>query len=268
MEKLSSSSLVNFHPQHSVGSVMTVALSCDKNISQRSDSTYAINRTSWTTANVNSSTTALKRWTTKIKIVKNYLCNCNFMWCTKTRPHWGKKKTGERHNQQTRFWCVLSSDDCTGFANTMSSTACRQKPWQALIPSATSPAYLRLCKISVFYFHAKEILVTAFFLCGEMCITCAGYLWWYKMPDLAEHPSPRGWQAAGHWGGLVVPLSALPGLPPTEGPGKGRNIPVGITIHSVTCSPSITGRSWCISNPFPQRILFSTSSSSPLFYGF
>lgn len=204
----------------------------------------------------------------KIKIVKNYLCNCNFIWCTKTRPHWEKKKTGERHSQQTRFWCVLSSDDCTGSANTMSSTACRQKPWQALIPSATSPAYLRLCKISVFYFHAKEILVTAFFLCGEMCITCAGYLWWYKMLDLAEHPSPRGWQAAGHWGGLVVPLSALPGLPPTEGPGKGRNIPVGITIHSVTCSPSITGRSWCISNPFPQRILFSTSSSSPLFYGF
>lgn len=71
---------------------MTVALSCDKNISQRSDSTYAINRTSWTTANVNSSTTALKRWTTKIKIVKNYLCNCNFMWCTKTRPHWEKKR--------------------------------------------------------------------------------------------------------------------------------------------------------------------------------
>lgn len=136
-------------------------------------------------------------------------------------------ETGERHNQQTRFWCVLSSDDCTGTANTMSSTACRQKPWQALTPSATSPAYLRLCKISVFYFHAKEILVTVFFVCGEMCITCPGYLWWYKMSDLADHPPPRGWQAAGHWGGVGCPTVSFTRPPTYRGPRQGQGYPCG-----------------------------------------
>lgn len=105
-------------------------------------------------------------------------------------------------------------------------------------------------------------------LCGEMCIICPDYFWGYKMFDLAEQPSPRGWQACRSLRVGWVSLPAFPGLPPTEGPDKGRNIPVDITIHPIICGPSITGRLWHVSYPFPQKILFSISSYCLLFSGF
>lgn len=133
----------------------------------------------------------------------------------------------------------------------MSSTACRQEPRWASTPPAPSPTCLTLCTISVIYFHTKEILVTVFFV-GRCASRVQIIYEGIKSLTLqsTHHPGLPGLQVTE---GAGCPTVSFTRPPPTESPGKGENIPVDVTIHSVTWSPSTTGRSGCISYPFPQK---------------
>lgn len=154
-------------------------------------------------------------------------------------------------------WCVLSPDDCGGL----------QTPWASL-PADRNHGGLRLhlhhlqqlwhyvqfCVLLSHKINSGDCV-----LCGEMCIASRVQIIYEGTKCLTSQSHPPGAdRPAGHWGGAGCPTISFARL----------NISVDVTIHSITCSPGITGRSWCISYPFPQKILFSISFSCPLFSGF
>lgn len=86
----------------------------------------------------------------------------------------------------------------------MSSIACRQNPWWALAPSATSPSCLRLHSISVFDFQAKQILGTVFFV--ERCASHVQIISeGVKCLTLQSTHHPVAVRPAGPWGWVGCP---------------------------------------------------------------